>query len=75
MKVRNAFDRWIHGEDKYDAELEAVKNSKVVVTKETPRMDGRNGAYRVDPIELTANKDRKSKTKQNAPKEKELDDR
>ena len=75
MKVRNAFDRWIHGEDKYDAELEAVKNSNVVVTKETPRMDGRNGAYRVDPIELTANKDRKSKTKPNAPKEKELDDR
>ena len=75
MKVRNAFDRWIYGEDKYDAELEAVKNSKVVVSKETPRMDGKNGAYRVDPIELTANKDRKSKTKPNVPKEKELDDR
>lgn len=76
MTVRNAFDRWIHGEDKYDAELEAVKNSQVVVTKEGPRMEGRSNQYRVEPAEIAANKPKvKNRRVRPTNNDKDLEDR
>ena len=63
MKARNALDKWIYGEDKYDAELEAVKNSAVVITKETPRMEGQNLATPQAQKNVIITKNPKLKTK------------
>ena len=63
MKARNALDKWIYGEDKYDAELEAVKNSAVVITKETPRMEGQNLATPQAQKNVITTKNPKLKTK------------
>lgn len=45
MRVRNTVDKWITGEDKYDAELASIKNANAVVKKETPRFEGKATSY------------------------------
>ena len=63
MKARNTLDRWVYGEDKYDAELQAVKNSSVVITKETPRMEGNKTITPVGQKNVTLTNNPKLKTK------------
>ena len=63
MKARNTLDKWVYGEDRYDAELQAVKNSSVVITKESPRMEGNKTITPVGQKNVTLTNNPKLKTK------------